>query len=293
MDISVVIPAFGREELLIRCLNALEHDASGLTCELCVVDDGSGLDEDSVRQRMGSSCPLVWTAFDAPRGRSAARNAGIRASSGRLVVLLDSDMEVQPGFLAAHAAFHQTHPRMAAVGTIIWPRGGSFRRYIGSRGVAKLKSGDHVPPWYFVTGNASLERTDLPPDELFDETLTGWGGEDLDLGMRLARSGIGFGVVGNAKAFHHFEGTLAEHLHRTRSYGMTALPVLTKRYPELLTVTRLDRLASPVIRFMIHSVPFHMAALLANLFDPLPIPDMFFDYLTFAAYARGWRGNKS
>ena len=43
---------------------------------------------------------------------------------------------------------------------------------------------------YFLTGNASVRRDDLLRAGRFDETFTGYGHEDLELGYRLQRLGI-------------------------------------------------------------------------------------------------------
>ncbi len=289
MTISVVIPAYGREDILIRCLASLDQDAkhSGMKCELCVADDGSGLNKTAVITEADISLPLHWHAFDTPRGRSAARNAGIETASNDIIIFLDSDMEVKPGFLAAHHTAHLGNPKTAVIGRIIWPKGGSFYKYIGSRGIAKLNSGDTVPPWYFVTGNASIERRDIP-DNPFDESLPGWGGEDLDLGMKLSAKGIIFSTAPDAQAFHHFDGTLKGHIKRTGEYGSTALPFLIRRYPELSSVTRIGLLDSAFWRLAVSAGAAIPIELLARLFDRFPLPMRLFDYLTFAAYARGY-----
>lgn len=287
MDISVIIPTCGDLTSIVRCLRSLEPFPS-CGVEVCVVDDGGGMDESLVRTKLGDGYPLVWRVFPHNRGRSAARNEGIRATGGDLIVFLDDDMEAAPGFLEAHAAAHRGTPHTAVVGAITWPRGGSFLRYIGTRGVAKLAPGDTVPPWYFVTGNASVMRADLPDGAPFDETLPGWGGEDLDLGMRLAAAGVGFRYAPAASARHHFTGTLPGHITRTREYGKHTLPVLINRHPSLEGVLRLDKLRSPWWRAAVSAPPGAAVRVLASAFDRLPVPDAVYDYLTFAAYARGW-----
>lgn len=290
MTLSVVIPAHGRAELLVRCLASLAPGRQGgVEAEVTVVDDGSGLDEGSIRSALGDASPrIVWRSFPMSKGRSAARNEGVRATSGDVVVFLDSDMEAEPGFLEAHAAAHRDHPRSVAVGRIVWPRGGGFLRYIGSRGAAKLRPGDPVPPWYFVTGNASIGRKDLPPGDPFDESIPGWGGEDLDLGLSLARNGVGFVHAPDAVSIHNFTGTLDGHLERTRSYGRYSLPVLVGRHPELRRILRLHLLDSAIWRALVSDVCVRPAAALARLLDAFPLPAVLYDYLTFAAYARGW-----
>lgn len=288
IELSVIIPASGRPDLLVRCLASLAADRIGTPFETCVVDDGSGLDEQAIRKAASVSYPLQWISGNVKRGRSAARNDGVETSRGRIVVFLDADMEVRPGFLATHIAVHRESPRIAAIGRILWPKGGSFLRYIGSRGIAKLKPGDTVPPWYFMTGNASVERADLPSLRPFDETLAGWGGEDLDLGLRLAGAGVRFTAARDAVARHHFTGSFREHLARTSAYGLAVLPVLAARHPEIMHITRLERLSSPLRRFLVGDICFRPAGFLAEKLDFLPLPDALFDYLTYTAYARGW-----
>ncbi|MFC1528343.1 glycosyltransferase family 2 protein [Candidatus Latescibacterota bacterium] len=289
MLISIIIPAFGRNELLIRCLTSLNRNTQGdLDYEVCVVDDGSGLDEAAVRKIVAANYPLVWRSFKTTRGRSAARNEGIYSTSGKILVFLDSDMEAREDFISSHSTYHSKYTRTAVVGTIQWPEGGSFLRYISSRGVAKLKPGEKVPPWYLVTGNASVKRQDLPEDVVFDESLSGWGGEDLDLGMKLHSGGIEFMYAPEAISYHNFGGNLTGHIKRTALYGKSALPVLVERYPELKKILRLDLLNSVIWRLAVHNLFFFPAFRTARILDSFPLPAYLFDYLTYAAYAGGW-----
>ena len=289
MNLSVVIPAHGRVELLISCLRSLNVDVQGdHDCTVCVVDDGSSIDEGYVRDSVHATFTLIWRAFRSNRGRSAARNEGVKATTGDIVVFLDSDMEAQRGFLDTHLHWHENHPHTAAIGAIIWPKGGGFLRYIGSRGVHKLACGDPAPPWYFVTGNASIRRSDLSGEQPFDEGLGGWGGEDQDLGMRLHAAGIRFAHVPDAETYHHFEGTLDEHIRRTALYGKNSLPELVRRYPALRKAVRLDILDTAAGRIGVSGPVYSTLYSFARLADRMPLPAKLYDYLTFAAYARGW-----
>ncbi len=289
MDLSVIIPAHGREDLLTRCLRSLDRTLQGnFDYEVCVVDDGSGMVEDQVRADASVEYPLRWLAFPERRGRSAARNEGVRIASGEIVVFLDSDMEAREGFLRAHMEAHRAKPRTAVIGRILWPGGSGFLRYIGSRGVVKLAPGATVPPWYFVTGNASVRRTDLPGEQPFDESIPGWGGEDLGLGMELARAGVRFAHAPGAVSYHHFTGDLDGHMKRTFGYGRGSVPVLAGRYPELRNVLRLGLLDSAAWRFLVSDAVFRPLYAMARTLDALPLPASLYNYLTFAAYARGY-----
>ena len=291
MFISVIIPAYGRKDVLIRCLKSLDKNTD-IEYEVCVIDDGSGLDENDVRMKSDVSYPLIWRSFDIQKGRAAARNEGISSTTGEIIVFLDSDMEPLDGFLEAHLKSHLKHPHTAAIGRIIWPEGGSFFKYVGARGVNKLKESYHVPPWYFVTGNVSIERKDLTSISPFDETLPGWGGEDLDLGMRLNEAGITFTFTHEAQSYHNFNGNLKTHIDRTFSYGCNTLPILIDRYPEISRITKIHLLDSVIWRFFINKLVFNAILFFTSVFEALPLPAILYDYLTFAAYARGWLKGK-
>ena len=293
MNLSVIIPAHGRKDHLIRCLRSLDTDRQGnLDYSACVIDDGSALDEEFVRKNAGVHYSLLWRAFPSNRGRGAARNEGIHSTSGDIVVFMDSDMEAQSGFLEAHLRCHEEQPQTAVIGRINWPERGGFIRYIGTRGVRKLAPGQTVPPWYFVTGNSSVRRSDLPGEKPFDEKLAGWGGEDQDLGMRLSNDGISFMYAPEAQTYHHFEGTIAQHIQRTFLYGRDILPVLIERYPELREAVKLDVSGTLHGRLLVSDAVFYPMTALARLCDILPLPSKLYDYLTFAAYCRGWKKGK-
>ena len=237
-------------------------------------------------------CPLLFRShgvnLTSTAAGGAARNEGVRATRSDVVIFLDSDMETSPGFIRAHIECHSVNQHTACIGHIDWPSGGGFLHYAGSRGVAKLSAGDTPPPWYFVTGNASIMRTDLPPGDPFDESLPGWGGEDLDLGLRLRDHGISFQYVPDARSYHHFNGNLAQHLKRTERYGKDTVPMLIKRHTDAVSILKLSLLENPLYRLLISGLFFHTLQKIASLLDFLPLPSIIYDYLTFAAYARGY-----
>jgi len=293
MKASIIIPAFGKETLLEKCLVSLKKDIQGnYDYDVWVIDDGSGLDKDKIEKNVLPDYKLEWRHFSSPKSRSAARNEGIKNSDGDIIIFLDADMETFPEFVSSHIQSHADNQRSAVTGKIKWPENGSFYRYIGSRGAEKKKDGDNIPPWYFVTGNASLKRTHIMDAGLFDETLTGWGGEDLELGMRLSKKGIGFIYNENAVSFHHYDGTLSGHLERTEAYGRDTVPILTDRYPELMKILRLDLLDNVFFRLATMKCLYSFIRFFAIITDRFYVPDIAFDYLTFAAYSNGWMKRK-
>jgi glycosyltransferase involved in cell wall biosynthesis len=87
MLFSVVIPTYNRVHLLARTLDSVWRQ--GFTdFEVVVVDDGSNDGTQDYLRSLGDRIRIVQQANGGP---GAARNAGIRAASGKYVALLDSD----------------------------------------------------------------------------------------------------------------------------------------------------------------------------------------------------------
>ena len=126
-------------------------------------------------------------------GRAGARNAGIAAATGRLVLFNDSDIIASHDLLERHLARHEG-VRCAVVGLEVQVR--SYEEFLAKSAAAPARDSLHPPnrkrlSWlYFLTGNASVEKRDLDAVGGFDESFTGYGHEDLELGYRLETSGV-------------------------------------------------------------------------------------------------------
>jgi GT2 family glycosyltransferase len=87
MLFSVVIPTYNRVHLLARTLDSVWRQRF-TDFEVVVVDDGSN---DGTREYLRSFGGRIRIMQQANGGPGAARNAGVRAASGKYVALLDSD----------------------------------------------------------------------------------------------------------------------------------------------------------------------------------------------------------
>jgi glucosyl-dolichyl phosphate glucuronosyltransferase len=109
MNLDVLIPTYNRSELLKRTLDSLvkARVPAGLSVRVTVVDNNSK-DEtrevvESYIERYGS---LFNYLFEGQQGRSAALNAGIAATDGELIGMIDDDEEIDESWCArAHSAF--------------------------------------------------------------------------------------------------------------------------------------------------------------------------------------------
>lgn len=240
MTLSLVIPTHNKVALLRRTLESLARQEVEGDFEAVVVDDGSTDGTAAFLESFRPGYRLVAVPAERNRGRAAARNAGLTRAGGELVVFLDDDMELDPGFLEAHRAFHAGRPRVAGVGNVVnHPEvvQAPIDRYMSTRGAQKIR--DRAPlPWrYFTTNNSSVRREDLEAVGGFDEGFVTYGFEDLELAWRLERDrGITFHFVAGARSQHIHPHTLEEVLRKKTLCGQASLPYLFRKHPE----TRLE-----------------------------------------------------
>ena len=109
-SLSVVVPAYNAGAYLKAAVDSLLAERLP-ELEIVVVDDGST--DASVETLARLPVRLVRQKN---AGEAAARNAGVRAASGRFVTFLDADDLIAPGGLAARLAFLEENPAERAVG---------------------------------------------------------------------------------------------------------------------------------------------------------------------------------
>jgi GT2 family glycosyltransferase len=213
-----------------------------------------------------------------------------------VVVFLDSDMTVVPGFLRAHAELHGQEDHAVGIGDIRFGGGvpsTRLSRYLETRGVHKLAPGEPVPFKCFATGNASVRRDRLLQAGLFDEEFTAYGGEDLELGYRLHLQGARFRFLAKGLAHHHHLRRLDELCSLMYTYGRSSIPILLRKHPELAPVLRLGFLDRPrwsIERLLLRAALFRPAywPVRAAVGWGCAVPSLALDYLWWHNRTRGY-----
>lgn len=90
VDVSVVIPVHNVETWLDECLVSVQSQ-SGVSLQIVCVDDGSSDRSPAILKEHAEDDGRILVLTQENAGASVARNAGIRAATGRYVCFLDSD----------------------------------------------------------------------------------------------------------------------------------------------------------------------------------------------------------
>lgn len=205
--ISVVIPTYNRLHELRHVLpSLLAQDLPREHYEIIIADSQSNDGTAEYLAAMSAQAPNVRHVPGAYTGRADARNAGIREATGAIVQFNDSDIIASPDLLRRHLERHEARAHIAVVGLEVQVK--TLEDYERKRDRPELRGPLHPEtrtrlPWlYFLTGNASVERGDLLRVGSFDESFTGYGHEDLELGYRLEQAGIEIVYAPDAVNYH-------------------------------------------------------------------------------------------
>src|SRR5687768_491351 len=108
--ISVIIPCYNHSHYLSTAIESVLTQ-SHKAVEIVVVDDGS---VDATKQ-VALSYPGVKYVYQSNQGLSAARNMGIRNSTGQYLVFLDADDWLYPQALQTNLHYLLQNPKAAFV----------------------------------------------------------------------------------------------------------------------------------------------------------------------------------
>jgi glycosyltransferase involved in cell wall biosynthesis len=160
-----------RQRALEECLGQLDDQvavAGGY--EIVVVDNGSSDGTGEWLRRWVATSPGRRRAvFEPVPGLSRARNRGIEAAAGDVVLFIDDDASAPRGWVAAHLAAYDRDPGVVAAGgpvALTWPAGRPA--WLGpavEHWFSALDLGDEPIPWPREHGpygtNMSIRRSEL------------------------------------------------------------------------------------------------------------------------------------
>lgn len=218
MDVTVSICTWNRAALLDGLLCALARVSvpAATSWEVLVVDNASTDDTAQVIDRHRASLPLR-SVLEPVAGHSHARNRVVDCAAGDLILWLDADVLVDPGWLSAWSAAARAWPHASYFGGPVepWymsapPRWLVENLDLLSGSLAILQLGDDVRPFAedeTPFGANMAVRREAIRELRFDPRLGLVGekqirGEEIELVDRLRARGATGVWVGNAPVKH-------------------------------------------------------------------------------------------
>lgn len=254
--LSLIIPTHNRSERLIAALESvIRQDLPAADWECVVVSNNSTDDTvarfgDFAARYPGLNLRLVTE--DGP-GVYYARNRGIAETSAPLLVFIDDDERINPGFLRAYADFFDAHPDAVVAGgriiaEYVTGRPAWLSKYTEMPIANPMDFGDAVRPFPAGRvpggGNMAFRRSAALRYGGFDPSLGRVGrmligGEENDFFERLMRGGETCWYVPGAVMWHIIPPEkLTESYFRRLCYNVGVSQRLRagmyRRYPKTL-----------------------------------------------------------
>ena len=216
MKVSVVIPAHGRPDLVEKCLASMLETAQHLhDLEIILVENGVRAGAEQAVARFRKALPIQYEFLETANV-GAARNHGASLANGVLVIFIDDDVKLAPGFIAAYrAAFVQHGDNCFYGGSLVadyeqvppdW-----LEPFLpdSARGFdPEIDDPQRVGAPLFLGGNMARSRALLGRAGGFDlmsasgGTNTGFIGEETRLQQRMLTSGAHGVYVRDARVLH-------------------------------------------------------------------------------------------
>jgi cellulose synthase/poly-beta-1,6-N-acetylglucosamine synthase-like glycosyltransferase len=228
-EYSVVVPAYQAAGVIGDCVRALNaQTVARERYEIIVADDGSSDETPLAARQAGAERALVL----AHRGPAAARNAGIEAARGDILLFTDADCEPSPEWLGRMVAPFTDPQVMGVKGTYRTHQRVLMARLVQMEFEIRYERMARLPRIDFVDAYAAAYRRALLLQHGgFDPTYPIPSAEDVDLSFRLARAGHRLVFAPAAWVWHRHPTSLWAYLARKARYGFWRA-LLYRRYPE-------------------------------------------------------------
>lgn len=181
---TIAIPTYNRYDLLKisleKIVNQIENLGNG---ELLVIDDAStDLTVDLLKEYSSKFTFFRYIISAKNNGISKTRNLLLDNAKGKYIIFVDSDVIISDNLIKNHLNILENNPNVICQSQLII-----------TDDLNKIKSANVLTDKsraYFDTANLSIERNKLIEAGYFDENFSGYGWEDLELGLRLKANGL-------------------------------------------------------------------------------------------------------
>jgi GT2 family glycosyltransferase len=229
-EFSIIVPVFNELATTIECLLSIAAGAAGPSFEVILANDAS---TDDTAPILAGVHNLILV--DQPENLGFLRNcnSAVKHARGKILVFLNNDTQVTPGWLAALAAALDDPTVGAAGPRIVYPNGvlqeaGNRIRCAGTVEMLGLTDIPENPRWNYqrdvdYVSGACMAVPRALFEELggFDDALAPAYCEDLDLALRIRAKNLRIVYTPNAEILHHLSKS-SDGLSTAYKHGLIA-----------------------------------------------------------------------
>ena len=241
VTLSVIIPTYNRRHLLTRTFpTVLNQTLSATEYEVIVVIDGSHDTTRDYLRQIESSCQLQVIELETNGGPGRAKNAGLAAARGEIVLFLDDDLLCDTNLFAIHLAAHEPDVERLAVGSVMISSSSPCTTMVDlARKAAEYREAQRSaitdggwPVELAIGTNVSMPLAALKRIGGFDYRLSRMH-EDGDLALRLRAQGLRLKCLDRANASQIYEKSADEYvLSDCRRHGSNSI-LLARKHAEM------------------------------------------------------------
>ena len=217
--VSFIVPAWQAETTLAETLDSLAAQETSTPFEIIVVDDGSSdATRDQAEQWRDAHTLPVTIISISHQGEAAAMNAGIQIARGERIAWVESDVRLDPRWLAILLEELNEEGVVGAGGWLLpAPEDGGLAQIFGCEIACKI--------YYQASNPIHLTSANvLYAKQVFDElgpcrTDLGVSSFDSEFNQRIVSRGYRLRCNLEAKAWHQFKPSLLDCLKRAWWYG--------------------------------------------------------------------------
>lgn len=226
---SIIIPTYNRKNEIKECIEEIyKQEYSSDRYEVIIVDDGSTDNTKDALEQLKKRLQNFKYYIRSNEGPGNARNYGATKADGKILVFIDSDCRMMPGFLNIIEGFFIEHDDVAACSgdaisifknKLFLPLSEYYKKEKEEKNITYTL--DKLSPFFKLRTDCCAVKKDVffalgGFSDKFSKSL----GEDLELGYRMMNSGYKVGFLSRLLVSHHQRANLKDILIRSYRFGM-------------------------------------------------------------------------
>ena len=234
-SVDVVIPAFNVEDVIEDTINriAAQQVPDGWALNIFVTDDASTDSTLGRLRRLQKAHPQLHIVESATNGgRSIARNRGVAAGKGSIVILCDADCRFTRDDTIAEFVVEILAGADAVIGLIELTGEGFWARYTNSVTAGRVEDDSEQGLMAYTTQNFAIRRDVFEKLSGYSTDYYKYGFEDRDFLIRLERLTTRVVVREDLRVSHDDDFTLRAVCRKAEESGRYSAAVFRDRFPE-------------------------------------------------------------